>query len=86
MKSNIKSFSKFNESREEISMSQFPIWSSKIAHRDGTISKISKDIKIDDDEIREQLWDIEDGTELEYKFEQHFEIESIDYINHKLNF
>lgn len=86
MKGNIKSFRKFNESREEINMSKFPIWSSKIARRDGTISKISKDIKIDDDEIREQLWDIEDGTELEYKFEQHFEIESIDHINHKLNF
>ncbi len=86
MKSNIKRFRKFNESREEIDMSQFPIWSSKIARRDGTISKISKDIKIDDDEIREQLWDIEDGTDLEYKFEQHFEIESIDHINHKLNF
>lgn len=86
MKGNIKSFRKFNESRGEINMSKFPIWSSKIAHKDGTISKISKDIKIDDDEIREQLWDIEDGTDLEYKFEQHFEIESIDHINHKLNF
>jgi hypothetical protein len=83
MKSNIKSFSKFNESREEISMSQFPIWSSKVAHRDGTISQISKNIKINDDEIREQLWDIEDNTDLEYKFEQNFEIKSIDQIIYK---
>ncbi len=86
MKGNIKSFRKFNESSEEINMSQFPIWSSKIAHRDGTISKISKDIKIDDDEIREQLWDIEDSTDLEYKFQHIFKIESIDQIIYELNF
>lgn len=86
MKSNIKRFRKFNESREEINMSQFPIWSSKVANRDGSISQISKDIKIGDDEIQEQLWEIEDSTDLEYKFEQYFEIESIDHINHKLNF
>lgn len=86
MKPNIKSFSKFNESREEINMNQFPIWSSKVAHRDGTISHISKDIKIYDDEIQEQLWEIDDNTDLEYKFEQHFEIESIDQIIYKLNF
>lgn len=86
MKSNIKSFSKFNESREEISMNQFPIWSSKIAHRDGTISQISKNIKIDDDEIREQLWDIEDNTDLEYKFQHIFKIESIDQFIYELNF
>lgn len=86
MKVNIKSFTKFNESREEINMSQFPIWSSKIAHKDGTISEISKDIKIDDDEIREQLWDIEDNTDLEYKFQHIFKIESIDQIIYELNF